>query len=228
MLFIANKGRVFGCYRETALSFVRSKWTPCRRCSKIEPSEKGCCRNLTEKVPVIYFVSGQGRGGQHIYILIVECVRKDWTVGCKLKERVFISFSNLNLLLLQVLHSTTILDTSFFPRLISTETEDPILKTTSNDRKKRRYINISVSKLKSNTNVSEEENWPNIPIPILPCYPFWPVILARPAVPNSNLLIWTPRGFLRSEMKYLLFSQNSWNSSPRAFPEPKTSKAVQN
>ena len=74
---VANKGRVLSCYRETALSFVRSKWTPCRRCSKIEPSEKGCCRNLTEKVPVIYFVSGQGRGGQHIYILIVECVRKD-------------------------------------------------------------------------------------------------------------------------------------------------------
>jgi len=86
---------------------------------------------------------------------------------------------------------------------------------------KRGDILISVSKLKSNTNVSEEENWPNIPIPILPCYPFWPVILARPAVPNSNLLIWTPRGFLRSEMKYLLFSQNSWNSSSRAFPEPK-------
>ena len=87
----------------------------------------GYLGNLTEKVPVIYFVSGQGRGGQHIYILIVECVRKDWTVGCKLKERVFISFSNLNLLLLQVLHSTTILDTSFFPCLISTKTEDPIL-----------------------------------------------------------------------------------------------------
>ena len=171
---------------------------------------------MTEKVPVIYFVSGQEKGGQHIYILIVECVRKDWTVGCKLKERVFISFSNLNLLLLQVLHSTTILDTSFFPRLISTiKTEDPILKNTSNYRKKRRYINIHF-KTQSNTNVSEEEeNWPNIPI--LPCYPFWPVILARPAVPNSNLLIWTPRGFLRSEMKYLLFSQNSWNSSPAPF-----------
>ena len=141
-MFVANKGRVFWVATKSALSFVRSKWTPWCRCSKIEPSEKGCCRNSTEKVPVIYFVSGQGRGGQHIYILIVECVRKDWTVGCKLKERVFISFSNLNLLLLQVLHSTTILDTSFFPRLISTKTEDPILKNTSNYRKKRRYINI--------------------------------------------------------------------------------------
>ena len=76
-MFVANKGRVFWVATESALSFVRSKWTPCRRCSKIEPSEKGCCRNSTEKVPVIYFVSGQGRGGQHIYILIVECVRKD-------------------------------------------------------------------------------------------------------------------------------------------------------
>ena len=44
-----------------------------RRCKKIEPSEKAVA-GLTEKVPVIYFLSGQGKGGQHIYILIVECV----------------------------------------------------------------------------------------------------------------------------------------------------------
>jgi len=43
------------------------------RCYKVEPSKKAVAR-LTEKVPVIYFVSGQEKGGQHIYILIVECV----------------------------------------------------------------------------------------------------------------------------------------------------------
>jgi len=41
---------------------------------KSSPQNRLSPAGLTEKVPVIYFVSGQGKGGQHIYILIVECV----------------------------------------------------------------------------------------------------------------------------------------------------------
>lgn len=37
-------------------------------------SKSSAGAGLSEKVPVIYFVSGQENGGKHIYILIVECV----------------------------------------------------------------------------------------------------------------------------------------------------------
>jgi hypothetical protein len=53
--------------------FVSFKMDDAADVKKIEPSKKAVA-GLTEKVPVIYFVSGQGKGGQHIYILIVECV----------------------------------------------------------------------------------------------------------------------------------------------------------
>jgi len=67
---VANKGSLQLQLKETA-QFVSFKMDDAAK--KIEPSEKAVA-GLTEKVPVIYFLSGQGKGGQHIYILIVECV----------------------------------------------------------------------------------------------------------------------------------------------------------